>query len=310
MGLPFRAVVFDGGGILGLYSISMFLRLLEQRPAFLDSIDLFAGTSTGGIISLCLASQIDPHEVQRLYVERGKEIFHRPLSHCLLSPFGLVESKYDNTGLIKSCYDVFGDKKIGELAKWVCVPAFNLMDEGSPENPSWRARVFHNLDQINNPDLLENVADIAIRTASAPTYFPSYQGYVDGGLYNNSPVVTAISKAIGKLGVKLEDIEVLSIGTGGQIKYVKGQSLQWGILPWINDLVDIFMDGQTLKAEMEGKDMLGDRFHRLCPIIPSIAMDDIAKINQIQDLAAKADIGETIKFLDEHFLNRPAAVAA
>lgn len=302
MGSAFTAAVFDGGGIFGLYSISMFLRLLEERPRLLENIDLFAGTSTGGIIALCLASGINPHEIQSLYINRAKEIFHRPWSHLLLSPFGLTESKYDNTGLIQVCHDTLGDRCLGDLGKWVCVPAFNLKSEATPNNPSWRARVFQNLEIVNNPDLAESVVDVAVRTSSAPTFFPSYQGYVDGGLFNNSPIVTAISKPIALLGVKLEDIRVLSIGTGGQIKYIDGQQLQWGVLNWVRDVISILMDGQSLKADMEGADLLGERYHRLCPIVPDWQMDDLSKIQQLQDLANQAPIEETIRFIDEHFL--------
>ena len=305
----FRGVTFDGGGICGLYSIVIFDRLVQARPQLLDRIDLFAGTSTGGIISLALAAGIPIPTIIDLYRTRAKEIFQRPWHRVLFSPCGLAESKYVGNGLVKVMYDVLGAKTLGDLNRKVTVPAFNLKEEASPDDPSWRVRFFHN---FTAEDAAEKIADVAIRTASAPTYFPAYQGYIDGGVACNHPAVLAIGQGVrfagggGEMGEKrgadLADICILSIGTGGQIKYIDGSNLSWGAAKWAKPIIEVFMGGQSLVADSLAAKLLGDRYHRLCPIIPDIALDDLSKINQLLELGRKADLTAALEFLDDKFL--------
>jgi patatin-like phospholipase/acyl hydrolase len=46
--------------------------------------------------------------------------------------------------------------------------------------------VFHNLDP-NSPMLEERVAEVVMRSCAAPSYFPTYQNYVDGAMHSNDP---------------------------------------------------------------------------------------------------------------------------
>ena len=291
-------MTFDGGGICGTYSVAMLLRLITHRPELVASVDLFAGTSTGGIIALALASGLSPNAVLDLYKIRGTEIFKRSAWRRIFSPFGLCESKYTNDGLIAAVKGALGNGLMGNLKRNVVVPAFDLKSVASPDNPSWRMRFFHNLD---TDDQAELVSDVAIRTSSAPTFFPSYQGYVDGGVACNDPSLLAVAEAIAH-GAALSDIRLMSIGTGGQIKYIDGQDLQWGALAWIRPLLNIFMGGQELVVDALTSKFLGTNYCRLSPVIPDIAMDDVGKVDELLNLASTADISGTLKFLDEIFL--------
>ena len=53
--MAYRILSLDGGGIRGIITILLMERLLERQPDWLERVDLFAGTSTGGILSLGLA---------------------------------------------------------------------------------------------------------------------------------------------------------------------------------------------------------------------------------------------------------------
>lgn len=70
-----RILSLDGGGIRGVLTARLLERLEERCPGFLDHVDLIAGTSTGGIQALKLASGGEPANLVRLYQERGTEIF-------------------------------------------------------------------------------------------------------------------------------------------------------------------------------------------------------------------------------------------
>ena len=67
-------------GIRGLMSAQILRRISEKFPTFLDSIDMFAGTSTGSIISSLLAVQTPLDEVVNIYQTHAKEIFQNPSS--------------------------------------------------------------------------------------------------------------------------------------------------------------------------------------------------------------------------------------
>jgi predicted acylesterase/phospholipase RssA len=65
----------DGGGIRGLYTARLLQRLALAAPSFLDKVDLFAGTSTGGILALGLAAGFKPEELVALYLQNATRIF-------------------------------------------------------------------------------------------------------------------------------------------------------------------------------------------------------------------------------------------
>ena len=46
------------------------------------------------------------------------------------------------------------------------------------------------------PDNMLDVADAAMRSTAAPTYFGIYQGYVDGGVFANNPSMVALTRSI------------------------------------------------------------------------------------------------------------------
>ena len=74
----FRILSIDGGGIRGVFPAA-YLAELERR--FLGGkpvgrhFDMVAGTSTGGIIALALASGMSAAQALQVYVERGERIF-------------------------------------------------------------------------------------------------------------------------------------------------------------------------------------------------------------------------------------------
>jgi patatin-like phospholipase/acyl hydrolase len=60
----YRILACDGGGIFGVITAKL-LQALDR--SVLDSIDLFAGTSTGSIIALGLASGVSIDTILDLY---------------------------------------------------------------------------------------------------------------------------------------------------------------------------------------------------------------------------------------------------
>ena len=165
----------------------------------------------------------------------------------------------------------------------------------------------------------ELASDIVMRTAAAPTYFPSWQQYVDGyvsfidtfaclvhtylsylfyhrglllgrysGLFAHDPASEALKLAISpfKLNVPPSDIIMLSFGTGKVNHAFDDPDYDWGYVQWVPKLPALLWDGMIMKSESFCEEMLGDRYHRMNLLLPSeIPMDDPSQIPILCDLA-------------------------
>src|SRR5207247_1022241 len=171
----------DGGGIRGLYAAVLLDRLTREVPTLVDRADLVAGTSTGGIIALGLAHGLAPADLVALYRDRAKAIFDDSWLDDLKDLGGLTGADYDNDKLKTRMEDVLGKKtRLKQLKKRVLVPTFDLDNESpDPGKRMWKPKFFHNYPGPDS-DGGELVVDVALRTSAAPTYFPTYQGYIDG----------------------------------------------------------------------------------------------------------------------------------
>lgn len=291
MGKPFKILSFDGGGIRGMLSATLFSRLQELCPDTLINADLLSGTSIGALIALGLAVGHAPDELCNLFVERSPEIFKKNL----LSFGGLCGSRYDEDGLVRVVTDLFGGRRMRDLPKQVVIPSFDLKSEGEAD-PSWKFRLFTRDDS-------DYVADVAIRSASAPTFFPSYQGFSDGGLMANNPALVATCVAMAQ-GSHPDDIRLLSLGTGSDVEYLDGQTLDWGGLKWAGPAINAMLAGQSQVSTWVCQNLLGERFHRLNPLLPKpIALDAVDHLAELERVARQTDLLATVEFLDRNWGN-------
>jgi patatin-like phospholipase/acyl hydrolase len=82
--------------------------------------------------------------------------------------------------------------------------------------------------------------EIAVQTASAPVYFPSYNGFIDGGTSMNNPAAKAVQVAINR-GFMLEDISLLAITTGSGPLYKASKRNDWGLTQWGPNIISLIM---------------------------------------------------------------------
>lgn len=232
-------VSLDGGGVRGALSAALIAEV-QRSQAFLERVDLFAGTSTGGILALGLARGLPPERLLRLYRDRGREIFRtRDFQDSLMGPGDeLYRADYSTEPLEQVLREELGEGALGQLPRRVLISSFDLESETTRQ---WKAKFFHNYEGPGN-DRHEQIVDVALRTSAAPTYFPAHQGYIDGGVVANNPSVCALAKAV-KEGVRLEDIKLLSIGTGFNPHHIGGAQHDWGKLQWGTRILELVLEG-------------------------------------------------------------------
>lgn len=205
----FKILSIDGGGIRGVYSAHILKRIEEEFKIKLhDYFDLIAGTSTGSIIAAAIACDISLDEVEKLYKDKGNEIFSKKVWWKLPK---WCSSKFHSEELNKILIEKFGNKTLGDISKPLILPASNITT-----GKVYVAKSFYNKDFIRDKHI--KLTDAILASCSAPTYFdPHCVGpylLADGGLWANNPSLVAVIDAKKRLGRKLEDIKVLSIGTG------------------------------------------------------------------------------------------------
>ena len=297
-----RILSFDGGGIRGLVTCVLLERLEAAQPGWLAKADLLAGTSTGGIIALGLAKGLSPAELRALYETNGEDIFDDSWLDNLLDLGSVIGAEYDNRKLTKLLKQKLGaTTTLGQLGKKVLIPAFDL-DNEDPVGRTWKPKLFHNVPGTDK-DNAELAYKIALYTSAAPTYFPTVDGYVDGGVYANNPTMCAVTQALDERNTKtveLKDIVTLSLGTGTSLEFVAGKDLDWGYAQWVKPLISLMMDGAMGVADYQAHQLLGKRYHRFAPHFPpgeQFKMDDVEKIPEMIAFANAVDLTETANWI-------------
>ena len=306
----YRILTLDGGGIRGLITIIMMQNLAREQGLvnWLDQADLIAGTSTGGILALAIAAGVDMKEVRALYESKGQDVFDDSWLDDILDLATIIGAQYDNKKLTRELKKVIGEKTLGELPRSVLVTAFDLDNEDpDPGKRTWKPKIFHNVPGTDNDnDVLAYKA--ALYTSAAPTYFPAVDGYVDGGVFANNPSLCALLQSQDKrntLKPPMDDIVLLSLGTGSSMTYIKGKNLNWGYSQWVKPLINLMMDGVNGIADFQCKQILGERYHRLAPKFPpgvSIALDDVKRVPDMINYANSINVKNTVAWMKENWL--------
>lgn len=223
-----RILALDGGGIKGL-AVAAFLDRISTRDfPDVDSFDMLAGTSTGGIIALGLRMGMSPAEMVNYYRTRGPDIFPRGPKRVHF----WQRERYAARGLERSLRDVFGARRLQEISRPVIIPA---LDWNAP-NPQDAVFFF----EENSP---YSYFSAARATSAAPSYFKGYELdkrlLVDGGICVNNPAQAALAHAR-ELWPE-ESIQIWSVGTGREPG--RKRRYPWTVLPMLNDIFELAIQG-------------------------------------------------------------------
>ena len=301
----YNILSIDGGGIRGIIPTILLQRLSAEAELsdWLDSVDLVAGTSTGGLLALGLAHGLDLQVIRNIYETRGQKIFDDSLIDDLLDLGKVAGAEYDIQGLEKELKKILGQTTLAGLRKSVLITAFDLDNESpDPQSRTWKPKLFHNFPGSDSDGHLL-AYKVGLYTSAAPTYFPSVDGYIDGGVYASNPSMCALAQSQDPRIANcppLSDVVLLSIGTGMSLVHIKGKELDWGYAQWAKHLVDLMLDGVAGIADYQCRQLLGNRYHRLAPVFPpgvSVPMDDTKKVSYMVQFASSIDLTSTVNWL-------------
>ena len=330
----------DGGGIRGLIPaivLSRLEKLLADRAPgsnLASKIDLIAGTSTGGLIALGLAtpgadgkpaldatSMVDVYsgpDAARIFSRQGiKKI------PALGAASDLFDPRYGLDGLRETLTEHFGDAKLNQALTGLLITSYDMTGREPRFFKPWQPIA----SQIS-------AVDVGLATAAAPTYFPPLDSdghaLVDGGVFVNNPSMAAIIEAMKRTDgppINPEDLLVISIGTG---HYERGYSPEkvkgWGALGWVlpgdgeSPLISTMLDGQADSADHWAHTLLnhvpgttpdkgnqigaGPRYYRWQIDLPSdlpldgIKPDQIKQLREFGEALADSRVGEIAAVAD------------
>ncbi len=290
MNKVFRILAIDGGGLRGVYAVHLLKRIEDELGSIWDkSFDLIAGTSTGAIIAGGLACGISTSRGETIFMEEGRRIFRKRWFTLM----GLVGSRFKSRELKLVLDDAFGDQMLSEAKIPLMIPATDI---GNGCFHVFRSR--YHTDFATNANI--RVVDAIMASCAAPTYFDPHtvSEYLlaDGGLWANDPSLAATLEARQHFGVDMEDVRVLSIGTGSGRQFYSqaarwrhkvlgwGLATRWGAGKCINMILNLQVEKSQhmLSILLKPEQMLRFSFTSDLPL----AIDDA---REIPNLISKAD---------------------
>lgn len=259
-----KILSIDGGGARGL-STAQAIATMEKELGVqaCDAFDLIVGTSVGGIIACALSIGIPASDVVELLKVNLPYIFpNSPLRFLK----GLVFPKYEKHPLKEACTQALGSsKRLSETECKLIIPSYEI---------NMKCPFFFRSDRATSSREYDfYLADVALATSAAPTYFTptelaaqdgSWYTCIDGGVYANDPTMVGIAEALARHKVPLDQISLVSIGTGGDDVHIE-MSSNWGLSAWAGSILSVILDGITDTVSFQASQLLGNRYVRVDP---------------------------------------------
>lgn len=311
--LPYPIITFNGGGIRGLLSSQVLLRLVEYRNDLTARTSMFAGTSAGAALAAAAGygTTID---------QQWQDLQKKTATLGYADPGSKADAPaYPNTPWITHVTSLYGDMTLADFPKPIVITGFQVTS-----GASWAPVLFNNVLEGAVP---VTVVDAVVASGSMPGMFGSYsasdgQFYVDGGFFDHDPSLAAIAVAV-QSGVAIEDIVLIDIGTGLMPQQFPSGvgTAQWGAEQWQTysspaNFPTLLVNGSSapvLNLSLNGTFagtaallagmLLGDRFVSINPPLGSfIAENDISAIDTLIDAGNAVSIGAATQLIKDYWL--------
>jgi patatin-like phospholipase/acyl hydrolase len=284
-----KILSIDGGGIRGLIPAMVLAKIEEMTSKPICKLfNFISGTSTGGIIALCLTKpsnnnkdipEYSAQDIVNLYVENGKKIFSSNILHKIISFNGLFDEKYSSGGIESLLKKYLGTSRLSDCLTNVLIPSYEIGLRRPFFFKNWHAKSKD--DKKNNFYMWQ----VARATSAAPTYFEPFKleidndnsyCFIDGGVFANNPAMCAFADA--KVIYKdIEDILIVSLGTGEftrSIPYDKAKD--WGLAKWAKPILDTIFDGESDTVDYQLRQLLKrNNYYRIQASLEKLGKDEI-----------------------------------
>lgn len=259
----YNVLALSGGGYRGLFAAAVLAKFeAKYKVKTRAKFGLLSGTSIGGIVATALAVDIPAQRIMDAFITHGESIFaKRPLPFRWFS--GWTQAKYSSAALEKVIGEILGPHartKLHALQQPLILPTVNV-SLGGP-----CLLVSAGVDDRKAQDM--TLAEAALATSAAPTYFPSRKvaqdDVVDGGLIANAPDLVALAAATRQQQMSI--VHMLSIGTCGEpLVKPPGETIKSGKLGWLvkHRLIELTLTAQEQLAIETMRSFLNSRFLRI-----------------------------------------------
>lgn len=271
----FQILALDGGGAKALFTAHVLAHIEEDLGIRItDHFDLIAGTSAGGIVALGLGAGLTPKDIAEHFGDLVDRVFPARLQRR--ARLGrLRKPAYDSDVLHEVLAEVLGDRTLRDSCKRLVIPSWDLQ---RGEVHIFKTRHSERLTR----DWRIKMVDVALATTAAPTFFRAARvrdsPLIDGGVWANNPSVLAIGEAVSMLGVPLNAIRVLNVGTMEPFTSDTTRLEDAGILRWGTKAVDTILNASSRGGMGTAMHLVGfDNFVRFdAPVPPGkFALDRI-----------------------------------
>lgn len=303
----FRILAIEGGGILGAFAAGALAEIERKtKRRIVDHFDLIAGTSTGGIIAIGLAMGIPAARISEFYINHGRDIFPHIsyFSRGLALLRHLVRPKYVTDRLQGLLEEILVDDTgklflLGDAKARLIVPAYDAL--------SGRIYLFKT---AHGPRFIYDIsipaARVALATAAAPTYFKAMHieehraSYVDGGVWANSPALSAVVEASVFLDVPIRSIRILNVGATSE-PFNTIRQARSGLFGWNRNIISLFMMSQAEASRAMSSLLTGQHLTNINYVSRNgeFSLDDASRVDDLVGLgraeAAKRNVLEAVE---------------
>ena len=290
----FNVLALDGGGARGIYSAQILACIEELMGVPVrEHFDLIAGTSTGSIIAGAAAVGIPMARIVKLFKDESPLIFRKRR----LGSFH-IRSKYSRRSLEQVVKNYVSGLTLGEVSTPLMILGSDITTGGVHV---FKSRYLKDLGEPYFRDEDVVLSDAILASCAAPTFFdPVLVGdflVADGGLWANNPSIMALTESVSKFRRSVEQVRILSIGTGHSAN-LYSQNRLWGLITgWGREkLVSYVLRLQSDASANMAKLLLADRYLRIDPEIEAWDLDDIEHLDNLKALATRdfAILGKAI----------------
>jgi len=281
----YKVLIIAGGGIFGEIP-AKFLSMLPLVEQNLLKVDMLSGCSIGGILAAAYAAGHTFTEVEKIFREKAGNCFSKRFI-ARINPMACPT--YDNDSIDKVLKEIIGDTKLGDVRKVypkldLVIPTLNLTDDQ-----------YHVFDNILHKDDDIPLAELGGLTSAAPSYYSGrdYNGkcYIDGGMIEVAPLLTATTALKSKRGVEFEDMDVLMLGTGYDIVEHPISTREYNGFSLLGMATKVIVPYVTLSNEMAtrfwGNNIGYNTFNYFNPCVIDGKLDDVSQVPALAEQCEK-----------------------